>query len=66
VAQLLRRILSTAGYDQRVALSALGLTELVHAIHRTLNPVQRQNHERFIGDLLADVDVVPYTKTQRF
>jgi predicted nucleic acid-binding protein len=61
VAQLLRRIVSTAG-DQRVALSAVGLTELVHAIYRAPNPVHRQNHERFIADLLADMEVVPYAK----
>ena len=61
VTQLLRRIVSTAG-DQRVALSAVGLTELVHSIYRASNPVQRQNHERFIGDLLADMEVVPYAK----
>lgn len=61
VAQLMRRIVSTAG-DQRVALSAVGLTELVHAIYRTSNPIQRQNRESFIGDLLADMDVVPYAK----
>jgi predicted nucleic acid-binding protein len=62
VTQLLRRIATTAG-DQRVALSAVGLTELVHAIYRAPNPVQRQNHERFIGDLLADMEVVPYAKS---
>ena len=61
VPQLLRRIVSTAG-DQRVALSAVGLTELAHSIYRASNPVQRQNHERFIGDLLADMEVVPYAK----
>jgi tRNA(fMet)-specific endonuclease VapC len=61
VTQLLRRIVSTAG-DQRVALSAVGLTELAHAIYRASNPVQRQNHERFIADLLADMEVVPYAK----
>ena len=61
VPQLLRRSVSTAG-DQRVALSAVGLTELVHSIYRASNPVQRQNHERFIGDLLADMEVVPYAK----
>ena len=61
VPQLLRRIVSTAG-DQRVALSAVGLTELVHAIYRASNPVHRQNHERFIADLLTDMEVVPYAK----
>jgi hypothetical protein len=42
VTQLLRRIASTAG-DQRGALSAVGLTELVHAIYRAPNPVQRSH-----------------------
>jgi predicted nucleic acid-binding protein len=61
VTQLLRRIVSTAG-DQRVALSAVGLTELAHAIYRAPNLVQRQNHERYIDDLLANMEVVPYAK----
>lgn len=61
VPQLLRRIVATAG-DQPVALSAVGLSELVHAIYRAANPIQRQNHERFIADLLADMEVVPYAK----
>ncbi len=61
VPQLLRRIVAAAG-DQRVALSAIGLTELVHAVYRASSPVHRQNHERFLGDLLADMDVVPYAR----
>jgi predicted nucleic acid-binding protein len=61
VPQLIQRIVSTAG-DQKVALSAVGLTELVHAIYRATNPVQRQNHERFLGDLLADMEVVSYSR----
>ncbi len=61
VPQLIQRIVSTAG-DQRVALSAVGLTELVHAIYRVTNPAQRQNHERFLEDLLADMEVVSYSR----
>ena len=61
VPQLMRRIAAMAG-DQRVALSAVGLTELVHSTYRAPNPTQRQNHENFIGELLAYMDVVPYTK----
>jgi predicted nucleic acid-binding protein len=61
VTQPLRRIFSTVG-DQRVALSAVGLTELAHAIYRAPNPIQRQNHERYIADLLASMEVVPYAK----
>jgi len=52
VAQLFRHIVSPAG-DQQVALSAVGPTEHVHAICRAPNPVQRENHESFIADLLA-------------
>jgi predicted nucleic acid-binding protein len=33
------------------------------ALHyRAPNPVLRQNHERFIADLLADMEVVSYAK----
>ncbi len=61
VAKLFRQIASVVG-DQRIALSAVGLTELVHAIWRAQTPVLRQRRERFIEDLLADMEVVPYTK----
>ncbi len=61
VPQLLRRIASTAG-GQQIALSAVGLTELVHATYRASNPAHRQNHERFIADLLTDMEVVPYAR----
>lgn len=61
VPQLLRRIVAAAG-DQPVALSAVGLTELVHAIYRASNPGDRQNHERFIADLLEDMEVVSYAR----
>ena len=61
VAQLLRQVSSTVG-NQRAALSAVGLTELVHATWRAQTPVLRQRRERFIEDLLADMEVVPYTK----
>jgi predicted nucleic acid-binding protein len=57
--QLLERIVITAG-DQRVALSAIGLTELAHAMHRAPNPQLRQKHELFLTDLLTDMEVVPY------
>jgi len=61
VPQLLQRIVAAAG-DQQVALSAVGLTELVHAIYRAPDSVRRQNHERFVADLLADMEVVPYAR----
>ncbi|MEI9979062.1 MAG: PIN domain-containing protein [Edaphobacter sp.] len=61
VAQLLGQIVAVAG-DQRAVLSAVGLTELVHATWRSKTPEVRRQRERFIEDLLADMDVVSYTK----
>lgn len=61
VAQLFRQIVSVAG-DQRVALSAVGLTELVHAIWRAQTPLVRDRRQQYIDDLLIEVEVVPYTK----
>jgi tRNA(fMet)-specific endonuclease VapC len=61
VAQLLRQIVSVAG-DQQAALSAVGLTELIHAVYRVQTLAVRARRESFIQDLLADVEVVPYTK----
>lgn len=61
VLQLLRYVASIAG-DQPFALSAIGLTELAHGIARAHTSVVRQRRELFIHDLLAEVEVVPYTK----
>ena len=60
--QLLRRVISLSG-DQQVVLSAVGLTELALAIYRASNPVQRQNHQRFLDDLLLGVEVISYTQS---
>lgn len=61
VADFLKRVAAVAG-DQQAALPAVGLTELVHAIYRALTPSVRERRERFIGSLLLDIEVVPYTK----
>jgi predicted nucleic acid-binding protein len=61
VAQLLRQVASTAG-DQQAVLSAIGLTELVHAVYRAQTPDVRARRERFIQDLLSHVEVVSYTR----
>ena len=63
--QLLRNISSVAG-DQEVAISTVGLTEIVHAIYRAPSPSVRSRREAFIGDLLAFLDVVPYTRSTAF
>lgn len=61
VERLLEKIVSKTG-DQEAALSAIGLTELVHGVFRAQTPAARQRRESFIEELLADVTVYPYTK----
>jgi predicted nucleic acid-binding protein len=60
VEQLIARILHTTG-DQDAALSAVGLTELVHGIYRAPTPEVRLRRESFLNELLADLTVYPYT-----
>ncbi len=61
VAQFLKQIFAATG-DQQVALSSIGLTELVHGIYRAQTPESRERRQSFIRELLEDVEVVPYTK----
>jgi predicted nucleic acid-binding protein len=61
VAQLLRRIADVTS-DQEVALSAIGLTELIHGIYRADNVQRRSARELFINELIADIEVYPFTK----
>jgi predicted nucleic acid-binding protein len=61
VAQLLRNIATVTG-DQEVALSAIGLMELIHGIYRADTPQRRNAREQFINELMSDVDVYPFTK----
>jgi tRNA(fMet)-specific endonuclease VapC len=65
VEQLLGQVIKLAG-DQEAALSAIGLTELIHGIYRAQTPVIRQRRELFINELLADLTVYPYTKETAF
>jgi len=65
VAQLLRRIASVAR-DQEVAISSIGLTELVHGIYRAPSAEVRVRREAFIHDLLTDLEVVAYRKSTAF
>lgn len=59
-AQLIQRIVAATG-DQRSVLSAVGLTELVHGIYRAQTLQIRKRRELFMSDLLASVEVLPYT-----
>jgi len=63
--QLLRDISSLAG-DQEVAISTIGLTEIVHAVYRAPSISMRLRREAFIHDLLAFVEVMPYTRSTAF
>jgi len=57
VSQLLDQVTYVAG-DQKVALSSVGLTELVHAVYRSKTPSDRMGHERFLWELLALLEVM--------
>lgn len=61
VERLIERVVSMAG-DQDAALSAVGLTELIHGVYRAQTPQMRVRRESFLQELLADVTVYPYTK----
>jgi len=61
VEQLIERIIRVTG-DQTAALSAVGLTELIHGIHRAPTAEIRLRRENFLDELLADLTVYPYTK----
>ena len=61
VEQLIEKIVKATG-DQEAALSAIGLTELIHGIYRAQTPDIRLRRESFLNELLADLTVYPYTK----
>lgn len=61
VASLIERIIQTTG-DQEAALSAVGLTEIVHGIYRASTPAIRSRRESFLSELLADLSIYPYNK----
>jgi len=61
VERLIERIVRSTG-DQDAALSAVGLTEIVHGIYRASTPQIRSRRESFLNELLADLTVYPYTK----
>jgi len=59
-ATLLKRVIDTAG-DQEAALSAVGVVELVHGVHRADTAERRARREAFIEELLSTVAVYPLT-----
>jgi predicted nucleic acid-binding protein len=64
-AQLIEQIANAFG-DQNLAISTIGLTEIVHAIYRSQNDQIRSRREAFIRDLLADIEVIPYMRSTAF
>ncbi|HTV56658.1 MAG TPA: PIN domain-containing protein [Terriglobia bacterium] len=58
---LVERIILAAG-DQEAALSAVGLTEIVHGIYRASDLQIRSRRLAFLNELLSDLTVYPYTK----
>ena len=61
VERLIERVVGAAG-DQEAALSAIGLTELIHGLYRAQTPAQRFRRQSFLDELLKDMTVYPYTK----
>lgn len=59
--RLVERVVSVTG-DQETAISAVGLTELVHGLYRANTPALRLQRQTFLDDLLAGLAVYPYTK----
>lgn len=60
VEKLIEQVVAVTG-DQDAALSSVGLTELVHGIYRAQTSEMRARRESFIGELLRDLAVYPYT-----
>ena len=61
VEALIERIVRATD-DQEAALSAVGLTEIVHGIYRASTPEIRARRESFLNELLADLTIYPFTK----
>ena len=52
--------------DQPLSVSAIALTEIVHAVFRAPDSERRLRRETFIRSLLMDIEVVPYTRATAF
>lgn len=61
VERLIERVVGVTG-DQEAALSAIGLTELIHGLYRAQTPALRARRQSFLDELLRDLTVYPYTK----
>ena len=60
IERLIQRMVDATG-DQEAALSAVGLTELVHGVYRAQTAETRARRESFLEELLAALTVYPFT-----
>ena len=60
VDQLLRRVRSLTDAED-VGLTAIGVTELIHGIHRADSPQRAMNRTLFLDALILDLPVFDYT-----
>ena len=61
VEKLISRVVAVAG-NQEAALSAIGLTELIHGIYRAQTSEIGIRRESFLRELMTDLAVYPYTR----
>jgi tRNA(fMet)-specific endonuclease VapC len=61
VERLIERVVTATG-DQEAALSAIGVTELIHGLYRAQTPALRLRRQSFLDELLKALTVYPYTK----
>src|SRR5882762_2875081 len=61
VERLIERVAAATG-DQEAALSAIGVTELIHGLYRLQTPALRLRRQSFLDELLKALTVYPYTK----
>src|SRR5437588_11625084 len=61
VEQFIERVVNATG-DQDAALSAVGLTELIHGLYRAKPPAMRLRLVSFLNELLPDLTVYTYTR----
>ena len=55
----LERVLRDHG-DEPIVIAAITASELLHGVHRAIEPSQRQRREAFVERLLADLPLVPF------
>jgi predicted nucleic acid-binding protein len=63
--QFVRSVIDFAPH-QELALSAVGLTELVHGIYRSDSPERQAKRKLFINELCAGLKVYPYVAETAF